>query len=128
MLLATVGYFAFTYFIVFRLPPDRTRVADAFGYGAFVFLYVAILFPSALWMPLTFRVIEAASPGWWVATRCVLAVVGVASVLLVAALSTVHPREPRLAWRLAIVGAVAFAVQTALLDAIVWPAYFPAPG
>lgn len=125
MLLATAGYFAFTYFILFRLPPERTRVAESFGYGLFTVLYAAILFPSALWMPLTFRMLEAPTDSLWLATRSVLAIVGIASVLLVAGLSSVRPREPRAAWYFAIAGAAAFAVQTALLDAIVWPSYFP---
>jgi hypothetical protein len=88
----------------------------------------AILFPSALWLPLTFRMLEAPRASLWIATRSVLAIIGIASVLLVAALSTVSPREPRAAWFLAIAGAVAFAVQTALLDAIEWPSRFPTAG
>jgi hypothetical protein len=63
MFLAAAGYFAFTYFILFRLNPDKTRVMarQPLGFGVFNFLYAVILFPSALWMPLTFLTIEQSS-------------------------------------------------------------------
>jgi hypothetical protein len=35
-------------------------------------------------------------------------------------------RQPTWAYSMALLGSVAFAIQTALLDAVVWPAYFPA--
>jgi hypothetical protein len=37
----------------------------------------------------------------------------------------VRPSQPSVVWRLSIAGALAFSLQTALLDAIVWPAFFP---
>jgi len=54
MFLAAAGYFAFTYFILFRLDPRQARIFQRFGFGEFNALYAAILLPSALWMPLTF--------------------------------------------------------------------------
>jgi hypothetical protein len=45
---------------------------------------------------------------------------------MVAALIALQPREPRAAYALAVAGSVAFSIQTALLDALIWPAYFPA--
>src|SRR5512135_2386275 len=61
MLAAAAGYFAFTYFIFFRLNPSDTRVAGRFGFGLFSVLYTAVLIPSALWMPLTFLAVEQSS-------------------------------------------------------------------
>src|SRR5512140_1248083 len=60
MFLAAAGYFAFIYFILFRLDPDQTRVWNRPGFGIFNILFAAILIPSALWMPLTFAAAEAA--------------------------------------------------------------------
>lgn len=34
-LLAMLGYFAYAYFILFRLNPDEARIADRFAYGRF---------------------------------------------------------------------------------------------
>jgi hypothetical protein len=124
MFLAAAGYFAFTYFILFRLNPEETRVYGRFGYGAFNAIYTAILFPSALWMPLTFLAVENSSQALLWAVRIVLAVVGLASLGLLLALLTVKPHRPLWAVRLAIVGCAFFCIQTALLDAVIWGSLF----
>jgi len=124
MIVAALGYFAFTSFVLFKLDPDRTRIAQRLPYETFLLLYACMLFPSALWMPLTFRMIAQPSDGLWLAIRAVLTLVGLASLGLVAALLVVEPREGKLFRRLALLGAMAFAFQTALLDAMVWPTFF----
>jgi hypothetical protein len=124
MFLAAAGYFAFTYFILFRLNPNETRVFNRFPFGLFNVLYAAILIPSALWMPLTLFALEGPSLGFVWAVRIVLSMVGMASVTLLLALLNVEPRLPRWAHRLAVAGCVGFCLQTAVLDAIVWVAFF----
>ena len=127
MLLAAAGYFPFTFLLLFRTDADRARFLGRFGFAWCNLLYALILIPSALWMPLTFSLIDAWSPGLWVTIRVVLALVGIGSLGLLAALITLTPAPPRSFHLLAIAGAVAFCLQTALLDATVWPAYFPTP-
>ncbi len=124
MLLAAIGYFAFTYFIFFRLKVDETRVFSRYGYGAFNIIYAIILVFSAIWMPRTFSALQGSTPGLLWAVRLVLAIVALASLALLAALLTVQPRRPVWAHRLALVGCVGFCLQTVLLDAIVWSACF----
>ncbi len=124
MFLAATGYFAFTYFILLRLNPSKTRVLGRFPFGLFNILYAAILVPSALWMPLTFWALEGSSLGLLWAVRIVLAVVGLASVGLLFALLKVEPRLPRWAHWLAVAGCVGFCLQTAILDAIIWVVFF----
>lgn len=124
MFLAAAGYFAFIYFILFRLDPDKTRIWHRSGFGAFNILFAAILIPSALWMPLTFAAAEATSVVLLWVVRLVLAVVGLASLSLLVALLNVEPRHPPWAYWLAVLGCVAFCLQTAVLDMIVWSAYF----
>jgi hypothetical protein len=126
MLTAAAGYFAFTYFLFFRVEPDEARVADRFSLRLFNALYVLILLPSALWMPLTFAMLADPHEGLWMMIRLVLFLVGIGSLALVAALLALQPRQPRAAYLLAVAGSIAFSVQTALLDALIWPAYFPA--
>ena len=124
MLLAAAGYFLFTPFVLFRLPPDQTGVAGGFGYRLFHVLYALVLFPSALWMPLTLR--AAAGPEPWIfwLVRLDLAAVAVGSVgLLVALLALRSPRAAR-GRGLALAGLLPFCVQTAVLDAVVWPALY----
>lgn len=66
MFLAAAGYFAFSYFVFFRLDPEHTRIGKRFGFGAFNVLYALILIPSALWLPLTFAMLETTSTAlWW---------------------------------------------------------------
>jgi hypothetical protein len=125
MLLAAAGYFAFSYFVFFRLDPDATRVGGRFGFRVFHALYALILFPSAAWMPLTFAMLESPSGGLWWAIRIALAAVGVGSVGLLAAIVAVRAPAAVAARRVALIGCAAFCLQTAVLDAIVWPAFFP---
>ena len=125
MLLAASGYFAFSYFVFFRLDPGQTRVGRLFGFGVFNVLYLLILVPSALWLPLTFAMIESPSAGLWWAIRVVLGLVGIGSVGLLAAIVTVQsPRAAGARW-VAVIGGGFFCLQTAILDALVWPAFFP---
>lgn len=125
MLLAAAGYFAFSFFVFFRLDPPRTRVFGRFGFGAFHALYALILLPSALWLPLTFAMLEAPSGALWTAIRVTLALVGLGSLGLVAALASARPPDAPIARAVAVAGALLFSFQTAVLDAWVWPAYFP---
>jgi hypothetical protein len=125
MLAAAAGWFAFTFYVGLRVDPDRARIAGRFGYATFVWLYALILVPSALWMPLTFEMLVAPSAALWWAIRAVLATVGSASFALVLAIATVQPRGGTAARRVALVGALAFTFQTAVLDALAWPAWFP---
>jgi len=124
MFAAAAGYFAFIYFILFRLNPAATRLGDRFGFGTFNVLLAAILIPSALWMPLTFMAVEVSSVVLLWVVRVILAAVGLASLSLLIALLNVEPRQPVWAHWLAVTGCAAFCLQTAVLDMIVWSAYF----
>jgi len=127
MLAAAVGYFPFTAFLLLQVDPEAARIAGRLGFGWFNVFYALILIPSALWMPLTFIVVEQWSATLWLAIRIVLGLVALGSLALLAGLISLEPRPAGVFHKLAIAGAVAFCVQTALLDALVWPAYFPRP-
>lgn len=125
MFLAAGGYFLFSHYVYLRLDADQVEVFGRFGFGAFVAIYAAILVPSALWMPLTFRMVEQPDETLWLAIRVVLSVVGLGSLLLIAAIRSAVPDGGERARRWATIGAVSFSFQTAVLDALVWLAYFP---
>jgi hypothetical protein len=125
MALATAGYFAFSFFLFFHADPDRARIAGRFGYRLFSGLYVMILAPSALWLPLTSAMVRQPSSCLWLCIRLVLAVVGLGSVALLLALLSLRPRRPANAYWLAVAGGVAFCIQTVVLDLFVWTALFP---
>jgi hypothetical protein len=124
MLLAAGGYFLFTNFILFRLPPDATRVAGGFGYRIFHTLYALVLFPSALWMPLTFALVDHPSTWLFWLVRLDLALVAVGSLGLLVALLTLREPRPAPGRALAAIGLAPFCIQTAVLDAVIWPAFF----
>lgn len=121
MLSATVGYLVFTGYVFFQIDPSSARFGP-FGYASLVALYALILVPSALWMPLTFRYLGAPSDGGWLAIRAVLTTVGLASVGMIAALSALEDTAWSAFRIAAVVGASAFAFQTAVLDGLIWPA------
>jgi hypothetical protein len=124
MLLAAAGYFAFTYFILFRMDPEKVKVFGCCDARIFHLLYLGILIPSALWMPLTFWAVENPSVIAVSVVRGVLILVAVFSLGLLAALLGTKPREPAWAHALAVIGAASFCIQTVILDAIVWGAGF----
>ena len=124
MVLAAAGYFLFTFFILFRLDSIETKVTRRFGFGVFHSFYAAILIPSALWLPLTFLAVEQSSPAFLWLVRIALGVVGAASLGLFFALRKVRPSQPDWAYWLAVVGSLFFCIQTVILDAIVWGAFF----
>lgn len=124
MILAVIGYFTFSYWLFFKLDPDNVLIADRLGFWLFHIIFIFILIPSALWMPLTHAYVAQPSPGLWAGVRVVLALVGIASLALLWAIIAISPREANLAYWFAVGGAAFFAVQTAVQDMLIWPALF----
>jgi hypothetical protein len=124
MIISALGYFAFLYYIFFRLDPAQTSIAGVSGFTLFYVIFLLILIPSALWMPLTNMYGSNPSMGVWIGIRTVLAIVGLASIALVWALLTLQGKVPGAAHWLAVAGSAYFALHTAVLDAIVWAALF----
>ncbi|MCA9509278.1 MAG: hypothetical protein KC560_01150 [Myxococcales bacterium] len=130
MLLAAAGFFAFAQHLL-RADPARARARIAgreLGFGALAPLVGAIVFPSALWLPLTYAMLATPSRALWLAILACLATVGVAALGVLAFVARMEPHPGRASRALAIAGAVPFALQTAVLDAIVWPLVFPLDG
>jgi len=125
MALATAGFFVFTYFLLFPVDADRVRIAGRLRDRLFQGLYLMILVPSALWLPLTSAMVGQPSSLLWLGIPGVLAVVGLGSVGLLLALLGLRLRQPARVYWLAVAGSVAFSFQTAVLDLFVWTAQFP---
>jgi hypothetical protein len=126
MLLAAAGYFPFTALLVFATRPE-TPLPGGPRYRLLYVLYGLVLLPSALWLPLTARMLTEPTARLWAAIRIDLALVGLGSTgLLVLLLAIARRRRDGFGWA-AFAGIVPFWIQTAVLDAIVWPAYFPRP-
>lgn len=124
MLAAAAGYLVFTYYLFFRIDAAAARTAGHFGFDLVNALYVAILLPSALWMSMTFRWLDQPSDALWLAIRTLLLVIGLASLAMACAVATLEPKPAGSLPSAATIGALAFTVQTLLLDAILWPRFF----
>jgi hypothetical protein len=124
MILSALGYFAFLYFILFRLVPSEVLIGGRFGFSLFYAIFLVILIPSAFWMPLTNMYVGNPSTGLWIGIRTVLALVGLASIALVWALLSLQGKVPSISYWLAVAGSGYFAFHTAILDAVVWAALF----
>jgi hypothetical protein len=126
MILAALGFFAFSYWLFFQINPDEVQIANRFGYWMFDIIFLVILIPSALWMPLTFAYLNNPSTIGWIGVRLVLALAGIGSLALLWAILAISPRETNLAYWFAVGGAAAFSLQTAIMDMFIWPALFKA--
>ena len=125
MFLAAGGYFFFTAHFLMRALPSGALFFNRLGFEWIIFLYATFLISSALWMPLTFSMMKVPSDGTWFAIRSVLTVTGIASVaLLVSLFASNAERGDWLFWA-AVAGLTPFIIQTAILDAVIRPRYFP---
>lgn len=124
MVLSAMGYFAFLYFILFRLTPAEVNIVGIFGFSLFYIIFLLILIPSAFWMPLTNAYIGNPTTSMWAGIRTTLAIVGIASIALVWALLSLQTKVPGIAYWLAVAGSGYFALHTVILDAIIWAALF----
>ncbi|MDD4876573.1 MAG: hypothetical protein PHQ86_05560 [Dehalococcoidales bacterium] len=124
MVLAALGYFAFIYFIFFRLIPDEVNIAGRFSFSLFYIIFLVILIPSVLWMPLSQAYIDDPGAGLWVGIRIVLSLVGISSIVLVLVLFNLQTKMTGISYWLAVAGSIYFAFHTAILDALLWPVLF----
>jgi hypothetical protein len=120
MIISALGYFAFIFYILFRINPSNTNIS----YYLFYAIFIVILGASAFWMPLTNMFVNNGGTVLWIAVRSVLALVGLASIALVWVLLALRPETRGVAYWLAVGGAGYFAFHTAILDGIVWAALF----
>ena len=124
MILSALGYFAFLYYIFFRLDPAQTSIAGVSGFTLFYVIFLLILIPSAFWMPLANVYVGNSSTGMLVLVRIVLVIVGLASIALLWALLILHGKVPGVSYWLAVVDGGYFAFHNSILDGIVWAALF----
>ncbi len=124
MILSAVSYFAFIFFILFKLDPAVVSVNDKLGYSFFSFLFIIILGASSLWMPLTYAWVGQHLSLIWLAIRAVLLMVGLSSCVLAWALLNLNTGTGGVAYWLAVAGSIYFAFHTTILDALLWPALY----
>ena len=77
-----------------------------------------------MWLPLTALMLENPGALLWLVIRMTLALVGAGAVGLLWTLARTRTEDRRPGIKFAVIGLLPFILQTAVLDAIVWPIYF----
>lgn len=127
MFVAAFGFFPFT-LLFLRADPAQFAFAGGRGHPTLFWLYFLVLIPSALWLPLTYAFADSGgNMALWYLVRIDLVLVALGSIGLLIGALTIQPAPNRVLQVVAVVGAVAFCVQTALLDALLWPHWYPLP-
>jgi uncharacterized membrane protein len=122
MLVSVIGYFAVLWYLFFELTPSEVTIGGQGGFTLLYPIFVLMLVPSALWLPLTKRYLSRPTLGRWIAVRSVLFLVGLASIALVWALFALKPAGSGVAYWFAVAGSIYFAFHTFVLDGLVWAA------
>lgn len=122
MLLAAAGYLVMFFILMLRASPGAT--IGKLPFTAFHVMYLFILIPSALWMPLTYAVVQSYTLLVWLAVILVLALTALAGIALVLSFLFLQPPLSRRMRWLAVIGGAFFILQTAVLDAILWTSSF----
>jgi uncharacterized membrane protein len=122
MLVSVIGYFGVLWYLFFELAPAEIAIGGQGGFTLLYPIFVLILIPSALWLPLTKHYQRDPKPARWIAVRSVLFLVGLASIALVWALFALEPAGSGVAYWFAVAGSLYFAFHTFVLDGLVWAA------
>ncbi len=123
MFLAAGGFFPMTAYVLLRLWRNGATVGEA-GFAPLTACYGMILIASAAWVPLTLLMLRDPSDAMWLAVRGVLFVAAFGSLGVLSALFKATTDRGTF-WKLALAGCVLFCNQTVLLDALIWPYFFP---
>jgi len=113
MVLATFGFFPFTYYITWKLPDKSIR--------KYIIPYILVLLFSALWMPFCVQWLNQNSQIIWVAIRVILLLVAIGSLWIGALIY--FEKEDLFHRKIALGGIFFFCIQTVVLDAFIWPMY-----
>lgn len=124
MLLAASSFFPATIALGFATPLESFREQTGLSFRTLLWAYVAILIPSAAWLPLTALYLKSPSATLWWVIRLDLFAVGAGATLVGWMLIQRARGGP--AWTRASAALFFFFwLQTMVLDALVWPAFFP---
>lgn len=125
MIFGALGYLFFTSYFIFFFKPSEMTIQTKAGFRGIHTLYLLILIPSALWMPLTYAMVSSPSSFLWISIRFSLMLVGLGGLGMVSTFLVIRPRSRLLL--AAVISCIFFCFQTAFLDAFIWPSYFVLP-
>jgi len=114
MLVATIGFFPFTYLTVFKSSNPRQYILP----------YLLVLIPSILWMPMTVSYINDSNEFIWLCIRIVLLLVAIGAILIYMRMKVEFKADKSTVYLFALIGILGFIGHTLLLDGLLWPYYF----
>jgi hypothetical protein len=124
MFLSAIGFLSTAYYLFFKIDAASVKVLGGLDFRFFLFVYLLILIPSALWMPLTIRMVNNPSAATALGIRIVLILVAIGSFLMFISLITLVPKVLGWAFYLSVIGSAFFFLHTAVLDASLWTILF----
>ncbi len=113
MLIATIGFFPFTYFCIFKSNKPSKYILG----------YALILIPSIAWLPLTVAYLKEPSSMTWIIIRVVLFLVAIGAILIYRQIST-EDTDAQVLLKWSKIGLMGFIFHTLVLDGLVWPYFF----
>lgn len=114
MIVATIGFFPFTYLSVFKSTNPKQYLLP----------YLLILIPSILWMPLTVTYINNPNESIWLLIRIVLFLVAIGAILHFMKMKNDFHLQKSSIYIFALIGIIGFIGHTLFLDGLLWPYYF----
>lgn len=124
MLLATISFFIFNFFILLKVDPKEAMLGNFSAYCIFTLFYILILLPSAAWTPLTLLFIQGQKPALWILIRIILFLVALGALGVLITLLFLQPKQSGLFYWSAVAGITIFFLHTFILDSLIWPAVF----
>jgi len=124
MFIAALGYFFFTYYLIFEINQQTLLIFNKFNFSIFIILYLVILIPSCLWIDLSINYLISGNPITWKWIVFILYTVGIASIILLLCLININPRNESLLYKISILGCSIFAFHTMFLDGFLWTTFF----
>ena len=82
MFIAAIGYFFFTYYLIFEINQQTLLIFNKFNFSMFIILYLLILIPSCFWMDLSINYFISGNPILWKWIILILCTVGISSIIL----------------------------------------------
>ena len=116
MLLGAIGYLIFSSFFLY-IKKLNSLTFKQFKY--LINLYICILFPSSLWMPLSVLYLNTGNKLILVTDLLCLYIVGLSALLLTKFIID-NKIENSMIWKLSVIGGLQFVFHTLILDAVYW--------
>ena len=124
MFLGAIGYFFFTYYLIFKVDHETMLVINKYNFQLFIILYLLILIPSCMWIDLSIYYIINQNPLIWKLIVLVLYTVGISSLVLLLSLLNINSNDGSTLYKLAVIGCTLFTFHTLFLDGLLWTIFF----